>query len=301
MDVLEELDDATVAAVCDVDEAAATEAAESHDAIAYSDHVRMYEEEDLDAVFVVLPPFAHEDQELLAAEHGIDMFVEKPLGLSNRKVEEINDAIQDSGVIASVGYQNRYADATRRALELVGDRQLALVEGRYISGVPTPPGHWWREYEKSGGQVVEQATHIYDLVRLFGGSVESVSAVGANEVVEDIDFEDVVSTNLVHEEQTIGHVSSTSASPKHTSGIELVGEDLYLELSGNALSGEVDGEEVEYEGENDPSRDAVEAFVEAVESDDPSAVHSDYEDGMRSFAVTLAAEEALEAGESVDL
>jgi len=40
---------------------------------------------DLDAVFVCLPPFAHDDQEIMAAERGLDLFVEKPLALSASK------------------------------------------------------------------------------------------------------------------------------------------------------------------------------------------------------------------------
>jgi predicted dehydrogenase len=257
----------------------------------------MYDvEDDLDAVFVVLPPFAHEDQETMAAERGIDLFVEKPLALSNAKAREIREAIADNGVIGAVGYQRRYADATRRALDLVEGRAIGLVEGYYKSGVPGGPDHWWRDYERSGGQVVEQATHIYDLVRRFGGEVESVSAVGGHELVEEIDFEDVVSTNLAQAGGTVGRVVSTSAAPGFASGIELLGEDIHLSLSGNSLSGVVDGEAIDYEGDNDPDAEVVEAFVEAVRTRDAGLVRSTYADATRSLAV----EESLDSGGAVE-
>lgn len=302
MSTLEDRHDVEIAAVCDVVEEAAREAAADYDAAVYTDHAEMYESEpDLDAVFVVLPPFAHADQEILAAERGIHLFVEKPLALSMEKAEEIHDAIEANDVIAAAGYQLRYSEATQRAAELLDGRPLALVEGYYKSGVPTGPDHWWSDYEKSGGQVVEQATHIYDLVRKFGGEVESVSAIGGHEVVEYLDFEDAVAANLVHEGGTVGQVTSTSAAPQHNSGVEIVGEDLQLRLSGSSLSGVVDGDEIEFESETDPSEVAVETFVDAVASGEDSEIRSDYADAMESLALTLAVEDSLDAGDSVRL
>jgi predicted dehydrogenase len=299
LETLSDLEGVDVTAICDIDRETAVEAAAPHDAAVYTDYEAMYGSADLDAVFVVLPPFAHEAQERLAAERGIDLFVEKPLALSREKAADVRDAVEENGVIAATGYQRRYAETVQRARELVAGRTLGLVEGYYKGGVPGSPGHWWRVYEKSGGQVVEQATHIYDLVRLFGGEVESVSAVGGHEIVEEIDFEDVVSTNLLHEGGTVGHVTSTSAASRHYSGVELIGDDIQLRVSGDSLSGVVDGEEIEYESEDDPSRRAVEAFVEAVETNDPSPVRAEYADGVRSLAVTLAVEESLRTGSPV--
>lgn len=301
MENLRGRDDTEISAICDIDEDAAQQAAEPYGASVYTDHELLYETEtDLDAVFIVLPPFAHADQEILAAEHGIDLFVDKPLALSNETARQINNAIEANDVISSTGYQLRYADAVRTMFELLDGRTLGLVQGYYKSGVPTGPGHWWRNYEQSGGQIVEQATHIYDLVRQIGGEVESVSAVGGHNVVEGIDFEDVVSANLVHKGGVVGHVASTSASPRHTSGVEVIGEDLKLNLSGNTLTGVIDGEEIEYQGEDDPSRKAVESFVEAVKTRDTSGILADYSDAMRSLALTLAVEESLDTGEPVE-
>ena len=39
---------------------------------------------------------------------------------------------------------------------------------------------WWRRMEQSGGQMVEQTTHIFDLARYLCGEVQEVYAVYAN-------------------------------------------------------------------------------------------------------------------------
>ena len=44
----------------------------------YSDYRLIYDKEDLDAVHICTPPFAHGEQERIAFEQGIAMLIEKP-------------------------------------------------------------------------------------------------------------------------------------------------------------------------------------------------------------------------------
>ena len=301
LDNLAEMDRADVVAVCDVDEETAGTAAATHDAAAYTDHHDLYEEESVDAVVVAVPPFAHEDQELLAAEHGVDLLVEKPLALSLDTAREIHRAVEDAGIVTQVGHMNRYAPVTERALDLVGDRRLALAEGHWIGGVPGTA--WWRVYDQSGGQVVEQSTHIFDLCRQFGGDVESVTARGSHRVVEEIDFEDATAATMTHENGMVSHVTSSSASPSTDVSLRLVGDGFHLDIdyAEETLSGVVDGEEVHHENDRDPYRAEMAAFLDAVEAGDPAMPRSPYSDAIETFAVTLAVNESMAAGEEVVL
>jgi predicted dehydrogenase len=49
---------------------------------AYGSWREMLERERLDAVFICLPPFAHEDEVEVAAEKGVHVYIEKPIALS---------------------------------------------------------------------------------------------------------------------------------------------------------------------------------------------------------------------------
>jgi len=70
---------AVLQAFCDVDETALREQAAAYGVErVYADHHAMFEQEALDAVFVSIPPTLHTDAELIAAERGIALFVEKP-------------------------------------------------------------------------------------------------------------------------------------------------------------------------------------------------------------------------------
>jgi predicted dehydrogenase len=300
-DTLEDLDGADVVAICDVDEDAAAAAGERFDAATFADHEAMLDETDLDALFVCLPPFAHEGQEVDAAERGIDLFVEKPLALDRETAREVEAAVEENGVVAQVGYNWRYSPGVERAREILDGRTVGYVEGAWWGGVPGGEGHWWVSREHSGGQVVEQATHIYDTVRHLVGDVESVAAAGSHRLEDVVDFSDATSATLTHENGAVSHVSTSCAAERGKVGLEVVADGATLSVNQHSVSGTVDGEEIDETFERDPYETEVESFVEAVRTGDDSGVRTPYAEARRTFEVTLAVNEAIDAGDPVAL
>jgi predicted dehydrogenase len=188
----------------------------------------------------------------------------------------------------------RYADAVEQARELVGDRRLAMLSAHWFGDLP--PVQWWREKATSGGQLVEQSTHLFDLCRYFAGDVDSVAATGTQQVhTEELDFEDATNVTMQHESGVVSHVASTSVSPDYDVGLTILGErcKLTLDLIEDTLTGVVDGEQIEYEGGNDDYERELAAFIEAVERRDPSRLRSPYADARKTFELTLDADAAL--------
>jgi predicted dehydrogenase len=280
---------ADVTAVCDINPDAAEKWAQAHDAETYTDWEKLFDDGGFDAVFVCIPPFAHEGQELRAAREGVHLFVEKPLGLDPEYPAEVLAAVRDSGVITQVGHHMRYLETVQQAREYVGDRTLAAVYGKWVGGVPGGEDHWWRHRERSGGQVIEQSTHIFDLVRYFGGDVQQVSSEGDLRVKTDLlDFPDAVSATLRHENGLPSQVMTSAASPSWKNGITVVGDGVHLTVDSDTCEGIVDDEEVHFEADDDGHHTEVDAFVEAVREKDPSHCRSPYSDAIRTFEVTMA-------------
>ncbi|MEM0011140.1 MAG: Gfo/Idh/MocA family oxidoreductase, partial [Candidatus Bathyarchaeia archaeon] len=163
MERLAKMDDVEMVAFCDVVKERAEGSAQRYGGRAYTDHHSMLENEELQALFVALPPFAHTDGEIIAAEKGIHLFIEKPIALTLEKAKEIDSAIKKNGVIASVGYHFRYMDTVEEAKQFVEGKTIGMVLGYWIGGFPGV--YWWRKMDMSGGQIVEQTTHIFDLAR----------------------------------------------------------------------------------------------------------------------------------------
>jgi predicted dehydrogenase len=145
-----------VAAFCDVNRERAQKAADENGGAAYTSHKEMLAAEKLDAVFVSIPPGAHEGQVADAARSGAAVFVAKPIGLDFYAVLWTRDAVAQAGVINQVGYMARYSDITQRAKELVGNRALSLGFGRFMCrmGANHP---WWGKGAVSGGRCWSKA------------------------------------------------------------------------------------------------------------------------------------------------
>ena len=297
---LEAMDEAAVVGICDIDRETAEEAADRFEAAAFTEYEQLYDEVDLDVVFVCLPPFAHGEPEIAAAEAGYDLFVEKPLALSMDTAREILAAIEDNDVLAQVGYNWRYSAGVDRARELLDGRSIGYIDGYWWGGVAGGEDHWWRSKERSGGQTVEQATHIFDTVRYLGGDVEEVAAAGANRLEELVDFADVSSATMTHDTGVVSHVSTSCAAERGKVGLEVIADGATLNVGQGHVTGSVDDEEIDEEFEQDQYATEVEAFLAAVQTGDTSDVRSPYDDAIESLALTLAVNESIETGEAVD-
>ncbi len=288
-----------IAAVCDINAERASAIATEENATAYTDHTEMLQKEKPDVVFTCIPPGAHTTQVADAAVSGAAVFVAKPVAQDLETAQHARDAIASAGVINQVGYMARYSDITAKAKELVGNHKLTMGIGRFLTrmGANHP---WWGKYDVSRGQMVEQTTHVFDLIRYFLGDVESVQAYGIKGVSDGIaDFEECTVCNLKFQSGAVGSITSTCVARAHENfATELVGDDIYLKLTHDlGLRGQIGSEGIDYTGTEAGYFRQVEQFIKAVDANDQGLVLSSYTDAVKSLAVTLAANRSLETGQ----
>jgi myo-inositol 2-dehydrogenase/D-chiro-inositol 1-dehydrogenase len=273
----------------------------------YTDYQAMLTEAGLHAVYICVPPFAHGELELTAIDAGVALFVEKPVALSIDLARQVAQAIQQRGLVSSCGYQTRYAEAADKARELLAGKTIAMALGFYLGGLPSTP--WWRVQSKSGGQLVEQATHTVDLMRWLAGDVDKVYSAGALRALKEtpnLDIFDVATTTLHFTSGAIGTVANTSILGRGTaagapSGVHLFTQDCRLEVWGNTLRVVTPGKTEESRWTTSAMMAEDRAFVEAVARRDPTRVRSPYADAASTLAVTLAAEESARTGRVVEV
>lgn len=293
---------AEIVAVSDINEEAANRTAAQCGAAAYRDSLAMLDSEKLDAVFVCVPPFAHGDIEEQIVRRGVHLFVEKPLGLDMATVEEKAKVIRESGVISGTGYCLRYWDIVQEAKTFLADKQVALVNGYYCTSfVPTP---WWRVMSKSGGQLVEQTTHIVDLLRYLGGEVASVHAYMnrvASDDIENLDIYDVGTMGILFQHGGVGQVSTTFIQPDHRSGIEIMGRGFRITIDNGTLT-IVEGNDTSVKKSSvDFYKEQDLAFLKALETGNRELILAPYDEALRTLQITLAANESAQTGRTVAL
>ncbi|RYG62445.1 Gfo/Idh/MocA family oxidoreductase, partial [bacterium] len=206
---LNAMEGVTISAVCDAFADRAKEVGEKFSASVYTDYRAMLDSEQLDGVYVCLIPGVHGETELDIAKKGIPFYIEKPVHLDLDACQRVLEQIEKSPVINSVGYHWRYGHGSQAVKKFLEGKKLSLVQGYWDGGFVGAP--WWRQEKLSGGQLVEQATHIVDLARYFAGEVKSVysnATTGAMTDIENYDITDASITNLNFDSGAVGFIST---------------------------------------------------------------------------------------------
>lgn len=290
---------ATLVGACDLVTERAAKAAQPFGAKVHADWRRLLEAEPYDAVFVCVPPFAHEGQEEEIVGRGSHLFVAKPVALSVAHARGVLAAVRRAGVLASSGYMWRYSDINDRVRAVLAGRTLGLVLGTYVNPLPGTP--WWRVKAQSGGQMVEQTTHVFDLARFFAGEVEAVSCFGTLGMLADVPgmaTEDASVCNLRFVSGAVGNISSSCAAERGGRvDLEVVARGALVRYNcWGSFQAWVDGGEISARNVGDPYDAVVRSFLDAVRTGDPGLLRSPYADAAQTLAVTEAAERSLSAG-----
>jgi len=213
-DRLRMMGEVKLVAFADIVKEKAKDFSERYGGKAYKDWYRMLSKEDLDLVYICIPPFAHEDEVMVAAEKGINIFIEKPIALNMKLAREMVRAIEKNKVKSQVGYNCRFGLALEKAKKLIQSGEagkVGLALGIYWCHFLG--GSWWRDKTKSGGQIVEQSTHMYDALRYLCGDVETVYG-RMNRIfwtdIPDLTIEDVSSSTFRFKSGAVGSIVSTT-------------------------------------------------------------------------------------------
>ncbi len=301
---LKEIDGVEIVALCDAQKERAEAACQQFGGRPYVDHRGMLDGEEIDALFVCLPPDAHTDAELMAAAKGIHLFVEKPVVLSMEKGRGIAEAIEKAGIISSVGYQLRYTPVADAARAFLADRAVALVAGNRWGGIPGGPEHWWRVMERSGGMLHEMATHHVDFIRYLVGDVTRVCARYSLNVLKNVENLTVPDAQVMAMELKNGATGYFSTSCALTKGggwssTDVILRDMMLRMTFSEIQVVPEGAaEIKLPP---PGMNIQQAFIHAIHTGDRSVIRSDYFDALKTAEVTLGANRSAVTGKPVEM
>jgi predicted dehydrogenase len=303
--VLGGFDDVRIAGIADLDERRRSELATACGATAWPHADAMLDGERLDAVYVCVPPGAHGAVEDRVLHAGLPLFVEKPLAADLATAERVASAAAAAGVVTGTGYHWRHLSTVARARELLAGRPVRLAMASWLDKVPPPP--WWLRRSSGGGQVVEQATHVLDLLRVLVGEVSSVHAVAgrSGHAGPPDDPDGIDDSTAAVLEFADGAVATVAASclldRKHRAGVELVAAGLRVSLSEDSLRAVGTEVDERHEPDDDPRVTVDRRFVDAVRRDEPGLVAADYAEALRTHRVACAIDVAASTGQPVHL
>lgn len=139
--------------------------------------------EDVDAVYVAVPPAAHIPVAKAAVQAGRHVLIEKPLSPTFDGYADLSALISNTGVKAAVAYYRRFAPAVRRLRHLLAAAELGRVVSidlTYTSPFlprQDDPKAWRLDRAVAGGGVMaDTGSHRLDLLCWLFGPAEVLSA-----------------------------------------------------------------------------------------------------------------------------
>lgn len=286
---------------CDILKDRAESAAGRFGGEAFTQFEAMYDKVKPHAVYVAVPPYAHCGMEEAAAARGIHLFIEKPIAIDVKTAKRIAAEIRRTKIIASVGYCFRYYDTVEMAQRYLKGKAISLVLGQWNGGMPGV--WWWRRMDKSGGQFVEQTTHMVDLMRYLCGDVAEVYAAGATGCMTNVDEYDVHDSSAVTMRLKSGAVATITSSCvcNHGGGVSLqvVTPEATVTFTGGAVRITESGKSTEYQATVNMYEEENRAFIDAVRNGKRARIRSNYNDALKTFLATCAANESMEMGMAV--
>jgi len=168
-------------------------------------------DKNINTVFIATPHNLHASYVIKALEVNKNVFVEKPLSLTKKELEEIKVAESKSSAQVMVGFNRRFAPQVV-ALKKELNESLPKAINYRINAGKLPTDHWTQDPKVGGGRIIGEACHFIDLCIFIAGS--PIVKVDANALKDANNLLDTVSISLAFENGSVANISYFSNGSK---------------------------------------------------------------------------------------
>ncbi|HEX9107093.1 MAG TPA: Gfo/Idh/MocA family oxidoreductase, partial [Longimicrobiales bacterium] len=257
---------------------------------------------EIDAIIIATRHGEHARLAAAALRAGKAVFVEKPLALDEASLEDVVAAAAIGGGPLMVGFNRRFAPATRFLAERLRHTGGARVVHARVNAGAIPAGSWVHDPVEGGGRLLGEGCHFIDLVlHLAGSPAVQVEAVGIGGADPEATLQDNVQVTMRCADGSLATVLYTSKGEPRA-GKERV------ELFAGGASGVLDdfrraefwkGRRELWRGAQDKGHaGALRAFVDGLRGGHWPIPLAELEASTR---LTIAAAQALQAGSPIRL
>ena len=270
--------------------------------------------DEIGAVLVAAPQFAHADLTVAAAEAGKHVFCEKPMATTLADCDRMIEACRRAGVVLMIGQVCRYHAVHGKVRELVASgeigRPVCMTIHRLGGPWRGPAAQPWRlRRETSGGNLLEINAHEIDFMHWVFGDVTRVVAVGDRYANDRLDYPDVALVVMEFANGAKGLLHSSQASALGAYGGRVDGTEgsavfpAFWGQDAGVRVGKFGGEPVFIPASDIPVENPVthelRDFVTSAVAGGPAPIPG--EEGRAAVEVALAAYRSIETGRPVDL
>jgi len=251
----------------------------------------------INTVFITTRHNLHAEYVLKAIKAGKNVFVEKPLALTEPEIEEIKAAYDSLSEKPRVmlGYNRRFSPHIQKIKKETLENSPKAINMRMNAGA-VPADHWVHDPEVGGGRIIGEACHFIDLAMYISGS--KIVSISAKKLEEPNGLMDTAVISLNFENGSVAAISyfsnGSKALPKEY--IEVFSNNKVYVIEDFLKMKEYDSGEHESKlGSQDKGHaKELELFVDAIKTGKPSPIT--FEDIYVSSIATVKALESMRAG-----
>lgn len=314
--------DVGVAALCDIRQEQAVKRQQEFGGEIFTDYRAMLDKVKPDAVWLCTPPSVRREPLVACADRGIPVFCEKPAERRDAEAAATVRELIKRKARVQIGYVFRSMPTVQRLRALLRDDSIHLIQSFYGCNVSLTMGlpAWFYDKAKSGGALVDQATHNLDLLRYLFGEVKEVRGYAKNPVHKKrkaYTIDETLGLVFMFANGILGTHTHTWVGDAWRNEIVLSGEKrlyrLFLNtgrlvveqpaagahdpLSPRMAKSKVKGVFEFQQGKRPIYEYENGIFLKMVKTGDWSINPCDYTDGWKSLQLTLACDKAVTQGQ----
>jgi len=204
-----------ILAICDKNGSNAEDTADKYGAsYATTNYKELLKDRNIDMVLITTRHNLHARISIDAARSGKAIFVEKPMALDKKELDELISVLEKTKVPFIVGFNRRFSPFAVRIKDIVIKRVNPMIISYRMNAGYIPTEHWVHSTE-GGGRNIGEACHIYDL---FGYLTESkfldIEASGIKPATEQFVSNDNFSTSIRFEDGSLCSLIYTALGSK---------------------------------------------------------------------------------------
>ncbi len=329
MDYLNEIEGCTFVAAADNDKQAVSAAVEKHGIKGFDDGFALINSGEVDAVLIATPHYFHPPYGMAAFEKGIHVLTEKPVAVTAKAAQEINEAHKKHPkVVYAAMFQQRTRRDWQKVKQMVESGQLGelmrvnwTVTSWFRTQTYYDSGGWRATWEGEGGGVlINQCPHNLDLFQWFVGMPDKVWALAGLGKYHHIEVEDEIVAMMTFANGAVGTFITSTGEAPGINRLEIVGDKGTLITEGGTITflenepaakdfcqnsperfkrPDVHRHEIKIGGEGGKHREVTENFISAIRNGTP--VIAPAEEGIHGLELGNAMLMAGITGQPVDV
>jgi predicted dehydrogenase len=214
--IYQEIEDCSLAAVCDIDEARLKDLSQGPGVLAYADYQQLFGK--VEAVSIATPTKLHYKIARDFLKHNIHCLVEKPFTPNLKEADELIKEARRNKLILQVGHIERFNSAFSATLKLI--KEPKFIECHRLSPFPN------RSLDI--GVVLDIMIHDIDIILgLVPSKIKKVESTGVNVLTQ---FEDIANARITFQNGCVANLTASRVSDEIMRKIRIFQEDTYISL-----------------------------------------------------------------------